>query len=72
MWVLVMALSAVLVLAGAANWAYMLYGERGIRARHGVPPHRGAATTLSGMAIGLGFGGLVTGVAALLPTNTKK
>lgn len=70
MWFLVIGLSLALTLGGVAAWVRMLEGERDLRAANLVPPHRGAATTLSGMAIGLGLGGLIVGGAALLPNRT--
>lgn len=68
---LVLWLSLALCAAGAAGWGYLLFGERDLRARHLVPPHRGAATTMAGMTLGLGLGGLIIGVAGLLPSSRK-
>lgn len=69
LWLVVIGASLLVTLAGAASWAMLLHGERNLRAAHLVPPHRGAPTTLAGMAIGLGLGGLIIGAAALLPNR---
>lgn len=68
---LVLWIALALTAAGAGGWAWLLFGERGIRAHHQVPPHRGAATTVAGMTLGLGVGGLIIAVAALLPSGRK-
>lgn len=68
-WLAVIGLSIALMLAGGIGWMRLLDGEREIRAANLVPPHRGASTTLAGMAIGLGLGGLILGAAALMPNR---
>lgn len=64
-----MCVSLAVLLAGVAGWGLLLWNERDLRAAHLVPPHRGAVTTLAGMAIGLGLGGLIIGAAALIPSR---
>jgi hypothetical protein len=68
-WILVLCASTALVLVGVLGWVSLLNGEREIRAARLVPPHRGAATTLAGAAIGFGIGGLIIGAAALMPNR---
>jgi hypothetical protein len=68
---LVIWISLALSAAGAAGWGFLLLGERDLRAKHLVPPHRGAATTIAGMTLGLGLGGLMVGLAALMPSNRR-
>jgi hypothetical protein len=69
LWLAVIGASIVLMLVGALGWVRLLQAEREIRAANLVPPHRGASTTLAGMAIGLGLAGLILGAAALMPTR---
>jgi len=69
LWLAVICASIALMLVGVLGWAFLLEGEREIRAANLVPPHRGASTTLAGMAIGLGLGGLILSAAALMPTR---
>ena len=69
LWVSVVCVSLAVLAAGAVAWGMLLWNERALRAAHLVPPHRGATTTLAGMAIGVGLGGLIIGVAALMPTR---
>jgi len=67
LWLAVICASLALILVGVLGWLRLLEGERAIRAANLVPPHRGASTTLAGMAIGFGLGGLILGAAALMP-----
>jgi hypothetical protein len=67
LWLAIIGLSVGLMLVGAVGWMRLLEGERDLRAGNLVLPHRGASTTLAGMAIGVGLSGLILGAAALLP-----
>ncbi len=69
LWLAVICASIALMLVGVLGWVRLLDGEREIRAANLVPPHRGAATTLAGAAIGFGLGGLILGAAALIPNR---
>jgi hypothetical protein len=71
LWLAVIFASLALMLAGVLTWVRLVEGEQAIRAANLVPPHRGASTTLAGMAIGLGLGGLIIGAAALLPGGKR-
>lgn len=71
LWIAVVVASIALMFVGVFTWKHLVDGERDLRAAHLVPPHRGAATTLAGGAIGLGLSGLILGVAALLPGKTR-
>lgn len=71
LWISVVCLSLTLLLVGVAGWGLLLWNERELRAAHLVPPHRGATTTLAGMAIGFGLGGLIVGAAALMPSTRR-
>ncbi|MEW6319834.1 MAG: hypothetical protein AB1635_01970 [Acidobacteriota bacterium] len=67
---LLLAFSLVIAGAGAASLTRMLREERAARVERPIPPPRGAATTVAGMAIGIGLAGAMAG-AALLMTSRR-
>lgn len=62
----IIAASLVMLLAGGMEISALIAADRRAVAANGIPPPRGAPTTLAGMSLGIGFAGLIGGIAGLI------